>query len=186
MTRRDDQHRHGREIAGRGCSRLPAVRPAVRRLPAASSRPGSLGRRGLLQSYDQHGSCRRSTAATPYILFKCNTTATQAVTSSAKMFHLYNLNRDEYLSHYHKRSNVETTYMMIKSKFGDHVCGRRPTPRWSTRLSARCSVTTSAASSNRPTNSGSRRRSGARSLWSRLLSGELEDQADSIEAWAWM
>ena len=37
------------------------------------------------------------------------------------MFHLYNPNRDEFLSHYHKRSNVETTFSMIKAKFGDHL-----------------------------------------------------------------
>ena len=57
---------------------------------------------------------------TPYILFKSNTTAA-AGGLMAKMFHLYNLNRDEYLAHYHKRSNVESTNMMIKSKFGDSV-----------------------------------------------------------------
>lgn len=39
----------------------------------------------------------------------------------ARMFHLYNLNRDEYLAHYHKRSNVESTNSMIKAKFGDHI-----------------------------------------------------------------
>ena len=43
---------------------------------------------------------------TPYILFKSNTTAAEGGLM-AKMFHLYNLNRDEYLSHYHKRTNVE-------------------------------------------------------------------------------
>ncbi len=31
------------------------------------------------------------------------------------------LNRDEFLQHYHKRSNVESTVHMIKSKFGDRV-----------------------------------------------------------------
>ena len=36
------------------------------------------------------------------------------------MFHLYNFNRVEYLKHYHKRSNVESTISMIKAKFGDH------------------------------------------------------------------
>jgi hypothetical protein len=45
----------------------------------------------------------------------------------AKMFHLYNLNRDEYLNHYHKRSNVETTNMMIKSKFGDSIRSKTDT-----------------------------------------------------------
>ena len=39
----------------------------------------------------------------------------------SKMFHLYSLNRDEFLGHYHKRSNIETTNMMIKSKFGELV-----------------------------------------------------------------
>jgi transposase len=36
-----------------------------------------------------------------------------------KMFHLFSLNREEYLQHYHKRSNVESTFSMIKRKFGD-------------------------------------------------------------------
>ncbi len=30
-------------------------------------------------------------------------------------------NREEYLQHYHKRSNIETTNHMIKAKFGDYV-----------------------------------------------------------------
>jgi transposase len=63
---------------------------------------------------------------TPYICFKSNTTAA-AGGLMAKMFHLYNLNRDDYLSHYHKRSNVESTNMMIKSKFGDHIRSKTDT-----------------------------------------------------------
>src|SRR5205807_1943552 len=38
-----------------------------------------------------------------------------------KMFHYYNLNRPDFLKHYHKRSNVESTNSMIKAKFGDHL-----------------------------------------------------------------
>src|SRR5438128_249973 len=34
-------------------------------------------------------------------------------------FHLYCLNREDYLKHYHKRSNVESTFSMIEAKFGD-------------------------------------------------------------------
>jgi len=30
-------------------------------------------------------------------------------------------NREEFLAHYHKRSNVETAFSMIKAKFGDAV-----------------------------------------------------------------
>src|SRR4051794_23337487 len=35
------------------------------------------------------------------------------------MFHYYNFNRDDFLNHYHKRSNVESTFSMVKAKFGD-------------------------------------------------------------------
>ena len=38
-----------------------------------------------------------------------------------KMFHFFQFKRDEFLAHYHRRSNVESTVMMIKSKFGDSV-----------------------------------------------------------------
>jgi hypothetical protein len=40
------------------------------------------------------------------------------------MFHYYCFNKDEFLSHYHKRSNVESTFSMIKAKFRDHVRSR--------------------------------------------------------------
>ena len=63
---------------------------------------------------------------TPYILFKDNTTALKGGLFT-KMFHLYNLNRDEFLSHYHKRSNIETTNMMIKTKFGDSLRSKTDT-----------------------------------------------------------
>lgn len=38
-----------------------------------------------------------------------------------RMFHFYEFHRDEFLSHYHKRSNVESTFSMMKAKFRDHV-----------------------------------------------------------------
>ena len=67
----------------------------------------------------QHG-------ATPYILFKANTTCAQGGTLE-KMFHLYNLNRDDYLAHYHMRSNSESTFSMIKAKFGDSLRSKTDT-----------------------------------------------------------
>jgi len=36
------------------------------------------------------------------------------------------LNRDKFLPHYHRRSNVETAFSMIKAKFGGAVLSRRP------------------------------------------------------------
>jgi len=41
-----------------------------------------------------------------------------------KMFHYYQFRRDEFLAHYHKRSNVESVFSAIKRKFGDGVRSR--------------------------------------------------------------
>jgi hypothetical protein len=37
------------------------------------------------------------------------------------MYHLFSYQRDTFLSRYHQRSNVETTFSMIKAKFGDSL-----------------------------------------------------------------
>ena len=59
--------------------------------------------------------------AMPYIPFKSNSTAETKRKSDIwkRMYHYYAYNQEWFMSHYHKRSNVETTMMMIKSKFGD-------------------------------------------------------------------
>ena len=36
-----------------------------------------------------------------------------------KMYHYFQLNRDEFMDHYHKRSNIEATNAAIKRKFGE-------------------------------------------------------------------
>jgi transposase len=38
-----------------------------------------------------------------------------------KMFHYFQFNREDFLAHYHQRSNIESTVMMVKTKFGDAV-----------------------------------------------------------------
>jgi transposase len=58
--------------------------------------------------------------AVPYIAFKSIHTG-RAEGLWKKMFHYFQFRRDEFLAHYHKRSNVESTFSMIKAKFGDHV-----------------------------------------------------------------
>ncbi len=44
-----------------------------------------------------------------------------------KMWHYYNLRREEFLQHYHKRSNIESTVYMIKSKFGGSLRSKTKT-----------------------------------------------------------
>lgn len=58
--------------------------------------------------------------ATPYIPFKSNTTG-EGPELWRKMWHFYQFNRSEFLESYHKRSNVESTFSMIKAKFGAAV-----------------------------------------------------------------
>ena len=69
-----------------------------------------------------------SHGATPFIPFKSNATGEAGGDNLWKiMFHYYSLKRPEFLAHYHKRSNVESTFSMIKGKFGDAVKGKTET-----------------------------------------------------------
>lgn len=58
--------------------------------------------------------------ATPYIMFKANSTGGIGGLFE-KMWYYFQFKKEEFLDHYHKRSNVESTVMMVKSKFGDAV-----------------------------------------------------------------
>jgi hypothetical protein len=66
--------------------------------------------------------------AVPFIPFKINSAG--AVSSSPhwrRMWAHFSLRTEEFLEHYHRRSNVETTMWMIKSKFGSAVRAKSPT-----------------------------------------------------------
>jgi hypothetical protein len=58
--------------------------------------------------------------AKPYIMFKAGTTGGIGGLFQ-KMFHYFQFNRETFLAHYHRRSNIESTMMMVKTKFGDSV-----------------------------------------------------------------
>jgi transposase len=57
----------------------------------------------------------------PFIPFKKNATGKRGGALWRKTFHYFQLNKDEFLEHYHKRSNVESTFGAIKKKFGESV-----------------------------------------------------------------
>jgi hypothetical protein len=44
-----------------------------------------------------------------------------------KMFHFFQFQREEFLAHYHQRSNVESTFSAVKRKFGDSVRSKTDT-----------------------------------------------------------
>jgi transposase len=67
---------------------------------------------------------------TPYVPFKNYSKGSQGMHVFdgvwQRMWHCYTFNREAFLAHYHKRSNVETAYSMIKMKFGAMVRARTP------------------------------------------------------------
>lgn len=64
---------------------------------------------------------------TAYIPFKVNSTEGNAEGIWAKMFHYFQFRREEFLQHYHQRSNAESTFSMVKAKFRDHVRSKTDT-----------------------------------------------------------
>ena len=64
--------------------------------------------------------------ADPYIPFKSNTTG-QGSPMWKRLYAYFTLNEDLWKRHYHKRSNVETAFSMIKGKFGDSVRAKSET-----------------------------------------------------------
>lgn len=67
--------------------------------------------------------------ATPYVPFKNNTRPVLQTENTpwARMYHRFMADQDTFMSHYHKRSNVETTFSMIKAKFGDNLMSKSRT-----------------------------------------------------------
>ena len=43
-----------------------------------------------------------------------------------RTYHYFNLYKDEFMEHYHKRSNAETAFAMVKAKFGGNVRSKSP------------------------------------------------------------
>lgn len=59
----------------------------------------------------------------PYIAFRSNATASDKRSGSVwkRLFLEYQHNQEWFMRHYHRRSNVETTFSMIKAKFGERL-----------------------------------------------------------------
>jgi transposase len=63
----------------------------------------------------------------PFIPFKSNTLEPTKAGAWAKMYHLFAYERDAFMEHYHKRSNIETAFSMIKGKFGSALRSKSDT-----------------------------------------------------------
>lgn len=69
-----------------------------------------------------------SAGAVPYIPFKSSSKPdarwSRKSETWTRLYHFFSLHRDEFCAHYHKRSNIETTFSMIKRVMGDSVRSR--------------------------------------------------------------
>jgi transposase len=73
--------------------------------------------------------------ATPYVPFKGAPVIADPAppqpwkhaTAWVRMYHQFTYQRDTFLAHYHRRSNVETTFSMIKRKFGESLKSKSET-----------------------------------------------------------
>lgn len=62
-----------------------------------------------------------ASGATPFVLFKSNTAPSTEQSAWGRMYGYFMMNRDDFMAHFHRRSNVETVFSMCKAKFGDSV-----------------------------------------------------------------
>jgi len=66
--------------------------------------------------------------AKAFIPFKSNATGDSKDSEIWKQaFHYFQFHREEFLDHYHKRSNAETTFSAIKTKFGESIKSKNKT-----------------------------------------------------------
>ncbi len=68
-----------------------------------------------------------SVGGVPYIPFKSHVPGrSRGSYMWRKMYHYFRLHQEEFLERYHKRSNVETVFHMLKMKFGDKLKSKNP------------------------------------------------------------
>jgi transposase/predicted nucleic acid-binding Zn finger protein len=107
------------EITGHYAADSPYFKPLVERtaqgfvMNEISADKAYLSEKNLQTTVDNN--------AMPYIPFKSTNVRNRKGQSSLwkNMYHYFSYNQERFMQSYHKRSNVETTFHMIKSKFGD-------------------------------------------------------------------
>ncbi len=107
------------EITDRYAGDSPYFKPLVERTAenfamfGVSADKAYLSSGNLQTAVDAH--------AVPYIPFKANSKTNDKRHSPLwkQMYHYFSFNSERFMKSYHQRSNVESTFMMIKAKFGD-------------------------------------------------------------------
>ncbi|MBI3637848.1 MAG: transposase [Candidatus Rokubacteria bacterium] len=103
----------------------------VKQLPAlveTTARHFAMAEVSADKAYGSHRNVDAITGvgAHPFIAFKRNSIGYGGGAWS-KMFAYFMYRREDFLAHYHKRSNVESTFSMMKRKFGDSLRSKSET-----------------------------------------------------------
>lgn len=113
-------------IEGPTASDCPQFKPLVERTVANGFRVETVcADKGYLSHENLDLAARHG--AVPFIPFKVNNVPGEAGTLWERMFGFFQFNRAEFLAKYHARSNVESTFSMVKAKFRDHVRSKTDT-----------------------------------------------------------
>jgi transposase len=110
------------EILGRDTGDCPQFKPLVE----ATAQNFKIEAVAADKAYLSHDNLELvdTLGGTAYVPFKPTNVPGEAGTVWERMYFYYNLNRQEFLKHYHQRSNVESTFSMVKAKFRDNVRSR--------------------------------------------------------------
>ncbi|MBD0373820.1 MAG: transposase [Pyrinomonadaceae bacterium] len=114
------------EVSRRYANDSPYFKPLVTKTAAAGFQMREVS---ADKEYLSAGNIRLTLlkGAQPYIPFKVNSVPGKNTTVWNRMLNFYHYHQEEFNAHYHKRSNVEATFWMIKSKFGERLRSKTET-----------------------------------------------------------
>jgi transposase len=113
------------EIAGRDAGDCPMFKPLVEKTAESFTVKEVSADKAYLSH--ENLALLDGLGGTAYVPFKVNSVQGEAGSLWEKMYFYYQFRREEFLRHYHLRSNAESTFSMIKAKFRDHVRSRSDT-----------------------------------------------------------
>lgn len=113
------------EIAGRDANDCPFFKPLVEKTAENFTVKEVPADKAYLSN--ENLELVEKLGGTAYVPFKSNSGSGLIGSVWEKRYHCYQYRREEFLKHYHQRSNAESGFAMIKAKFRDHVRAKTDT-----------------------------------------------------------
>lgn len=113
------------EIHGRDAGDCPQFKPLVE----ATAKNFTVKEVPADKAYLSHDNLAvvERVGGTAFIPMKCNSSPGEAGSLWERMYFFYQFKREQFAKHYHQRSNAESTFSMVKAKFGDAVRSKTDT-----------------------------------------------------------